>query len=68
MSAVNFKLLEEVKNRLIREVEQATQQLVEGQGISQFEDYRYIIGGIKGLRDAIATIEAVVEELKEGNS
>jgi hypothetical protein len=47
MSAVNFKLLEEVKARLIGEVEQATQQLVENQSISQFEDYRYIINGIK---------------------
>lgn len=67
MSAVNLKLLEEVQARLIAQVEDATALLVNGR-IADFSEYRYAIGAIKGLRDAIATIEAVVEELREGNS
>jgi hypothetical protein len=36
--------------------------------VKDFDEYRYYVGGIKGLRDAIATIEAVIEEAREGNS
>lgn len=67
MSAVNLKLLEEVEKRLVNLVADATALLVNGR-IADFSEYRYTIGGIKGLRDAIATIEAVIDELKEGNS
>jgi hypothetical protein len=67
MSAVNLKLLEEVEKRLIKQVEMETMRLADGI-VKDFDEYRYYVGGIKGLRDAIATIEAVIEEAREGNS
>lgn len=65
---INVKVLEETKTRIQAEIERQTGILLSGVGINNFDDYRYYIGGIKGLRDSIQLIDQVVADLNEVNS
>ena len=65
MSALNRKILEEVKARYLSEIEE-TKELMASGAIRDFTEYRDLAGGIKGLRDATAIVDEVVAALTAG--
>lgn len=62
---VNVKVLEEIKRRLETEIEVAKEILAQGKLID-WREYGYTVGGIKGMRDAVAIIDEVVSKMSEG--
>lgn len=65
---LNLVVLEEIKKRITAVLKGSENQIMTGQGLNDFADYRYSIGYVKGVVDANAIIDSVIDEFTKESS
>lgn len=65
---LNLPVLEEISKRLDAVLAGSENQIMTGQGVADFSQYRYSVGYVKGVVDAKAIISQVIDEFTKESS